>query len=412
MFRRALALGLLLCCAGVAPGQGSPGQDSIDQARARWESMDPQQRAELKRRFEQLRALDSDGRRDLERRHRELREREAEAVDELPQPVRERLETLPPDQRRTMVRELTREALERRGRSIREELPEPLRERLERADPRERRALLAELKGARKDERMQRALGKLERDLELPEGERRGPDQLRPEEREARLFELHRRRVERRVEGEGLPEWIGPDEWKRWGELPPREFHERMDRSRRERGGGSFREAFKSRRGPDPSAPDPSAPEPSAPESGAPEPGTPDRDEPAEIPRRPSLGQLMHPDPVWRLELLELSPQARRAEISRRVKERVLEAGRTRPDLFEAGELERLEQLDGEAFEAALRERREARRSGGEAPWGPRGTRDPERSREPGGQRDPRDPGASRRFERSRPPAESPRRDR
>ena len=352
MPRPVLLLVLWVACSGVVWGQ-SRGDDpskggDLDQARARWESMGPEERAEIKRRFERLRGLDAEQRKELERRHSSLKAAERQALEAAPEQVRAELEALPPREREQVVRELGRDALAERGRMARGELPAEVRARLEGADPQERRAILDELKRSNRGDRMFRVAEKLERDLGLPEDKRSRLEGLPPKERERRLFELHARRLERKVERDGLPEWIDPKEWERWGQLEPREFHDRLDRRSREQGQGGVLEAFGPRRGPGGRAGGP---------GGLGGPGGPGG---------PDLGKLMRPDPSWRLELRKLPHDERRAEIGRRVRERVLDHLRAQPEAVDPLELERLEQLEGEAFTEAVRELR----GGGPRPRG------------------------------------------
>ena len=123
---RVLALALAL----VAP-VGAQERDGHAAARARWERKSPEERAEIQRRFEELRAMDPERRRELERRLERLREMEADTAQELPAEVRERVSELDPEDRHAFLRGCAHQKLAEEGRGMRERLPDAVRERAE-----------------------------------------------------------------------------------------------------------------------------------------------------------------------------------------------------------------------------------------------------------------------------------------
>ena len=355
------ALVLVLAgAAGAAIGFGDQEPLDLEAARARWESLDPERRAQLAGRFEELRAMDGERRRALDERLAQLRSAESEALEELPRPAREELEGLRPAERREVVRELAHDALVERSRRVREALPPATRSRLDGADAERVRDFVRERKRARHGERLGMALGELGRELGVPAEERARLSALAPEEREAELIELHRRLLDRRVEQNGLPAWIEPGEWETWRDLRGREFFERVERRRRERGArleGAAEDSGPARPGP---ARGPRSDRGSDSEFGreSGHDGGGRQGGPALGEEQRAVMRLLRPDPAWRVELGRLDHRERHERISRRVQERVLAALEARPDLLGAAApaaLEELRGLQGRAFGEALR---------------------------------------------------------
>src|SRR5688500_8888542 len=73
---------------------------------ARWRALPPEGRAELRRRFDELRALPPAEREALVQRARELERLERDVLDELSGEQRERLDAMPAEARRRVLREL------------------------------------------------------------------------------------------------------------------------------------------------------------------------------------------------------------------------------------------------------------------------------------------------------------------
>lgn len=113
-----------------------------ESAAERWRSMDPEQRAELERRFEVFRGLDEDQRDALRERARSLKEEREGLFEALPEDERRRLEGLPPFERAEVLRDQLREVARRRGGGLREVMPPPILDRLEDAPPHDRPRIL------------------------------------------------------------------------------------------------------------------------------------------------------------------------------------------------------------------------------------------------------------------------------
>lgn len=258
---RILALLVLLCAALPAAAQRPHDGSS---ALERWRELSPERRAALRERFQAFQQLDETQRAELRARHERLREAELGLGTQLA--------PLDPTQRREFLRRhLTRES-DRCGERLTERLSDE-----------ERAALVG----------------------------------LPPAERRAKLFELQRRRIDERVERDGPPPWIAPDEWQALRQLDDREFFARLRAHRPPEG----------------------------------------RD-----------GPPLRPDPAWNAELASLPQVERRAELERRLAARALDWLERHPDAPLAAELETLRTLPPrELFERVREAWRGPRRARGEA---------------------------------------------
>ena len=231
-----------------APKQETPpppprsDRPDLEEARRRWESLDPKERELIERRFEEYRSLSPEAREILRERARRFEERERRLREHAPPEERERLRGLPPEERARHWRERAIEDGRERGRFLRERLPPEMRRRLENAPPGERWRILEGIRERMRDlgpgEALRRLAGKLRLDPRRMEELRRLP----PEERRAKMQRMHRELIERGVERFGLPPGVSPEDWKRVEGLPDGEFLERartfLDRHFREGPGG------------------------------------------------------------------------------------------------------------------------------------------------------------------------------
>lgn len=323
---RALPL-LLLLLASLLAGPASARQDGPaprggDRAERleRWERLSPEQRALLRERFEAWRRMDESERAHMRRRLERLRDVEQRVEHGLPPAVRERLERLAPAERREMLSHHLRDELFERGRRMRGKLPPEVAARLEGAAPEERERLLAELRGSFEREHLGRALRDLGAELELPGAE---VDLLLAQPVEVqreKVLELRRAELARRVQRDGLPEFLTADQWRAWAALDDREFFERLYEAR----------------------------------------GGPRRGEE----RRSGLRHLVCPDPQWLGELAPLPREERREELQRRLRARALDWLAEHPELLRPGELDELRGLETRALLERLGER--GRGEGGE----------------------------------------------
>ncbi len=289
-----------------------PAGEADDALLERWRSLTSEQREVLRRRFEEFGRMDEGRRAELHRRLERLRQIEREVEHRLPPGVRERLEGLPPHERRELLHEHVADEFFERGRRCRRLLPPELRAQLEQAAPQERERLLLEQR-ARSERHLGAQLSGLGHKLGLAPEDVQSVLALPPEDQRAKLLELRRAELVLRVRQEGLPTWIAPQDWEAWRSLSDQLFFECLNRGR----GGR----------------------------------------PLEGGRSDELRRLLRPDPQWFAELTPLPREQRRAELERRMRSRILDFLDQHPEALPPGELERLRALGEDRLIEALRER-------------------------------------------------------
>lgn len=203
-------------------------------ARARWERLSPAEKEEMRERYEKYRALSESERRALAERGRALREERERMLGRLPEADRARLDKLPPEQRREVVRELFESEAREKGARIREKLPQAWLDRLEQAAPEERARLLNEFQRKARTRVALMAIDKIGARLELPAEEIARLKDLPELERAQAVLELRKRLSTREAAEFGLPEGITQAQWDEWQSLPPEQFFEVMQRYRLE----------------------------------------------------------------------------------------------------------------------------------------------------------------------------------
>lgn len=283
----------------------------------RWERLPDEERERLRERFERYQRMSAEERRELEERAHNVQRARLRLLERLSDDDRERLRALAPEQREAIVHELLEDELKAEGQRLHAKLPPEWRDRLEDATPEERRKFFADFKQKNRARISLIALENLGKRLELPREEVREMQRLPEQERLGKVLELRKRLQEQSVETYGLPAGLKLEDWKRMLALSPEEFFGEVMRVRET---GGWREG-----------------EPAAGSAEVPL---------AERERRAAwdiLGQL-RPRPTERLELLHLEPKDRRAEISRRRRERVL-AILARHEVYEEERLEELATL-------------------------------------------------------------------
>lgn len=363
--RRALhttLLVLMVLLAGpVALMQAAPQDSAQRSARDRWEAMSPEQRAEIAKRFEAYKGMQEGRRRELEERHGRWVEAERRAREHLPRDAQLELDGLPLGKRREVLRELAEEELAQRGRELRKRLPAEVRERLENTPREEHPAILEEFRRRHRREGMRGLLDRAERELRLGPAERRAIEALPERDRDERLIDLHARVTREEFGRDGWPEWVPAEERARFEGLAPRQFLEELHDRRRDAGEVGRPRWRDGERDAQPGGLGPRGER--APERR----GLP-----------PGLGR---PDPTWRIELAELTPEQRRVAIEDRIRGRVDEFLEQHPDALTPEQRAQLDGARGRDYFETLRE------------LGP-GARDRAREAGPGRDREPGQRGA------------------
>lgn len=209
-----------------------PESPTLASARARWERLSPDEKEQMRERYERYRALSEDERRALADRARRMREDREELHRRLPAEAREKLSKLPPEKRREVMHELFENEAREKGARIREKMPESWIERLEKAPPEERARFLNEFQKKARQRVSYMALDKIGAKLELPKEEIERLKALPLEERSQAILDLRKRLSTRDAAQFGLPEGITQDQWDQWQALPPEQFFETMQRYR------------------------------------------------------------------------------------------------------------------------------------------------------------------------------------
>lgn len=209
-----------------------PESPTLSSARARWERLSPDEKEQMRERYERYRALSEDERRALADRARRMREEREELHQRLPAEAREKLSKLPPEQRREVMHELFENEAREKGARIREKMPESWIERLEKAPPEERARFLNEFQKKARQRVSYMALDKIGAKLDLPKEEIERLKALPLEERSQAILDLRKRLSTRDAAQFGLPEGITQDQWDQWQALPPEQFFETMQRYR------------------------------------------------------------------------------------------------------------------------------------------------------------------------------------
>ncbi|QDU64982.1 DUF3106 domain-containing protein [Engelhardtia mirabilis] len=172
------AAAIAFAVALVGPGWTAPavGQESNrkgpecgpdEDAASRWDRMDPERRAEMKRRFEQFRSLDDDQRQALRDRTRQLRSERDRLRDGLSEEERAKLDGLGPQERDELLRHHQEAVARARGERLLGLLPPPVIEELEGVHPADRPGVLHHWRDDFHDRNLGRALERAGRDLGL-----------------------------------------------------------------------------------------------------------------------------------------------------------------------------------------------------------------------------------------------------
>ncbi len=353
-------------CAAQEPAPG------LEDARARWEHMSPAERARIAQRFNEYRVLPDEDRERMMSHMRRVADARREIEARIPAELKAKLEQLSPEDRHQVLREYVESTMGERAGRLREKLSPELLAKLQNATADEREELLRAGRDEWRERGASRALEYLRGKLELPPEEVARLQALPPDARLRAIGELGQREMERR----GPPPGVDPQEFRRWLELTPPEFMERMHgrgmRGFRPEDGPhpEFRPGERGPRGefgrtdgrPEGSSHDGQGRSEGRNGDRGPRPGPPDG--PQRGPRREGkitqdarsrVMRAMRPDSQWIIELATEPREVRRQEIFKRSRARVVGLLRLEPGIS-AEEIACLEALEGREFMEALRE--------------------------------------------------------
>lgn len=222
------AIVLALCAPGARAASQEealpPAESRTDAATERWRSLSAEEREALRQRYEQYRSLSEDERVELVERARHLKAAGARLERGLSRAQHARLERMPAEQRREVVRELVEGEARDIAQRIRGLVPESWLAELEKAPPDERARFLVEFKRHQQGRMANIALQALGEKQGLSQAQIDDFKALPPAERDAKVLELR----ERAIANGGLPAGLTPKEWDEWRDLPPELFFRRM----------------------------------------------------------------------------------------------------------------------------------------------------------------------------------------
>jgi len=321
-----------LCAALAVLALGYAQEHGLERARERWNDMPEARRRELVARYERWRSMPEEERARMRERFDHYDSVRRGAHEALSEKSRREFQNLGPDKQREVLHGVACEQISERGSRMLDMMPREWRERLDRASPDERAAVLDEFKRAMHARGLRR-VDELERDGELGADEAARMRLLEPSELGPALLAQFARGFREKIEREGPPAYVTPEQWAEWKELPAPELFRRFHDARHSCEGRGERDGRRA----EGSEPGERA-EPTGPRAEALE----------------RIKQSMHPDPAWFVELAEMSREQRFENIGARIRERVLAELERSPELVDAAALAELRPLEGRKFLDAL----------------------------------------------------------
>jgi len=176
--------------------------------------LDAKKRAELRQRYERMKKLSPDERAQLLERAERLRVEMNKTLAALGPEERAAVEALEPDERRRVLRALIADRARVTAARIRSQLTPEERKELAAAKPVERARILGAHRRRQLDSLPDR-VRRLGGELGLSPKELRQLHEGPAGERRAQIARMARRRMERYVKENGLPEGVAPKQWKR-----------------------------------------------------------------------------------------------------------------------------------------------------------------------------------------------------
>jgi hypothetical protein len=228
---RTLVTCLLLAAFVVAAGLGAAPATPVtsiapelDRAVAvsRWRSLTPGEQALMRERYERFTLMNAAERERLCSRAERLDQLTRRIYTALEPDVRRRVDSLAPERRRALLREMAAQEAHETSLRILRKLPADVRRRVENATPEDRARYLRDFK--RQVLRVDRGLERLGPDIGLTAADierlKEKPEALRRE----KFLELVQRRFDRWVERHELPEGLTPEAWRNVRAMAPADF--------------------------------------------------------------------------------------------------------------------------------------------------------------------------------------------
>ena len=199
---------------------------SVEEARDRYYSLDPEERDRIHASYEQFKALSADEQDDLRDRAKNLARLSRQVESDLPEEVARELAERTPRERRRHLRQFLRAQAKDHGMRLRERMPETsVRELEEKRGVHERAAYLKRYKR----ENLNRVIGEMVRNagrkLDVPADRiEEIANRESMADRMRGLLELNVGLTEEEVLAMGLPFQITPQQWSEWQSMPEEEF--------------------------------------------------------------------------------------------------------------------------------------------------------------------------------------------
>ena len=304
-------------------------QQDLERARARWKDLPDDRRREIVERYERWKSLPEEERARLRERFEQVDPMRRNAHECLPETARREFSRLRPEEQADVLSGVATQQIRERGRELLERLPRHWRDALEKSTPEERARLLNEFRERMHGMALKR-IDQLASEGVLASADAERLRQGTPEELARGLFEVEARRFRERLEREGPPSYVTPEQWTEWKNLPPHEQWMKLHEAKRgcePRG----RESGDPRRG-----------------------GERERDDKPLSPLARKLRDALRADPEWFVELAGKSFEERAELFGSRLRERVLTALDSEPSGLDAATLEGLRKLQGREFFEAL----------------------------------------------------------
>lgn len=307
-------------------------QQDLERARARWKDLPEERRREIVERYERWKSLPEEERARLRERFEQVDPLRRNAHECLPEKARREFSRLGPHEQADVLAGVATQQIRERGRELLERLPPHWRDALEKSSPEERARLLEEFRECMHGMALKR-IDQLAGEGVLAAAEAERLRQASPEELARGLFEVEARRFRERLDRDGPPAYVTPEQWAEWKGLPTHELWMKLHEAKRgcEPRGRDFGD----------------------PRRGG-ERGERGRDDTPLSPLARRLRDALRADPEWFVEFAGKSFEERAELFGSRLRERVLTALDAEPSGLDAATLDSLRKLEGREFFEAL----------------------------------------------------------